>query len=199
MNAPFRPEPPDARAHRFTFDDIVRLSEEGYLPEMGRIELVDGRIEIMAADGDLHTTAGQRLADFFSKWIYATPALEASWQVRAKATLKIDTYNMREPDLMITARYAEIRVPRPSDVALLVETSVTSSTRDLEEKRLVYAEAGIADYWVWEAEEQALHVFRRPERGDYAEHLILHARDRIRTLFAPDIELSVETLIPDRE
>jgi Uma2 family endonuclease len=193
MNAPFRPEP----QQRFTFDDVVRLSEQGYLPQEGRIELVDGRIEITAADGDLHTTAGQTLADFFNKWVYATPDLEAVWQVRAKATLKIDEHNMREPDLMVTARYSEIRVPRPEDVALLVETCVSSTVRDLKEKRRAYAEAGIPEYWVWEAERaEALHVFRRPENGEYVEHRILRAGDSVSPLFAPRIQLAVDTLIP---
>jgi Uma2 family endonuclease len=193
MNAPFRPEP----QQRFTFDDVVRLSEKCCLPPEGRIELVDGRIEIVAPDGDLHTGAAQSLADFFNKWVYATPDLNAGWQVRAKATLKIDEYNMREPDLMVTARYSEIRVPRPADVVLLVETCVSSTVRDLKEKRRAYADAGIPEYWVWEAERaQALHVFRHPENGDYAEHQILRAGDSISPLFAAPIELAVDTLIP---
>jgi hypothetical protein len=89
MNAPFRPEPPDAQEHRFTIDDVVRLSAQGYLPSDRRIELVDGRIEIIAVDGDLHDYALQKLSKFFDKRVYGTLELDAAWEVRTKGALRI--------------------------------------------------------------------------------------------------------------
>ena len=38
--------------------------------------------------------------------------------------------------------------PTPDDVALLVEVAVSSVDNDLGEKALLYAQAGIGDYWV---------------------------------------------------
>jgi Uma2 family endonuclease len=196
MNAPFRPEPPDAQEHRFTIDDVVRLSEQGYLPSDRRIELVDGRIEIMAVDGDLHDYALQKLSKFFDKRVYGTPELDAAWEVRTKGALRISPHNAREPDLMITSLFDEVRMTEPRDVGLLIETSVSSKERDLKEKRLVYADAGIREYWVWDAEQLALHVFRNPENGNYAEHQVLRTGESISPLFAPEIVLAVEALIP---
>lgn len=196
MNAPIRPNPPNAVAHRFTVAEVVRLSEEGRLPERGRIELVDGMIEIMPTDGELHTFALQALANFFNGRSERGPVLADALDVRVKATLKIDDYHAREPDLMITRRFAGVRFPAPDDVVLIVEASVSSRARVLDEKRKVYAQAGIGEYWVWEAEAETLHVFRDPADGDYATARIARAGETAAPLFAPAMALTVDDLIP---
>jgi Uma2 family endonuclease len=95
-----------------------------------------------------------------------------------------------------TERFDDVRTAEPTDVVLLVETSVSSTERDLDEKRLAHADAGILDCWVWEAEEQTLHVFRRPGSGDYAEHQVLRSGEHVSPLFAPQIVFAVEALVP---
>ncbi|MBI1186075.1 MAG: hypothetical protein GC206_01815 [Alphaproteobacteria bacterium] len=196
MNAPIRPNPPNAVEHRFTLAEVVRLSEEGRLPERGRIELVDGRIEIMPTDGELHVYALQALANVFTGRPPYRMAVSDAYDVRVKATLKVDDYHAREPDLMITRRFAGVRYPAPDDVVLIVETSVSSRLRDLEEKRGVYAASGIAEYWVWEAEAEILQVFRDPCDGDYASVVQMRAGETASPLFAPTLALAVSDLLP---
>jgi Uma2 family endonuclease len=118
------------------------------------------------------------------------------YDVRVKATLRIEDYHAREPDLMITRRFAGVRFPAPDDVVMIVEASVSSRARDLDEKRKVYASAGIGEYWVWEAEAQILHVFRDPIDGDYGTAFQARAGDRVAPLFAPTMALNVSDLIP---
>lgn len=192
MNAPIRPNPPNAVEHRFTLAEVVRLSQEGRLPDDGRIELVDGRIEIMPTDGELHVYALQILDEFFK---HGLRAAGDAYNVRIKATLRIDEHNAREPDLMVTHRFRDVRFPAPADVVLIVETCVSSKTRDLDEKRRVYAGAGVAEYWVWEAEAQTMHIFRDPMDGDYASSRQAGA-GAVAPLFAPALRLDIETLIP---
>jgi Uma2 family endonuclease len=115
---------------------------------------------------------------------------------RAKGTLRISEHHAREPDLMIIALFDDVRAVRPSDVLLIAETCVSSTTRDLKEKRQAYANAAIQEYWVCEVEKCALHIFRRPEDGDYAEHQILRSGEHVSPLFAPQIVFAVEALVP---
>lgn len=186
---------PFAREHRFTVADLIRLSADGYLPEMGRAELVDGRIEIMPADGDLHVYTLRMLADFFYAALAQHPPLRSACAILIKATLVLGEHRTREPDFMVTAPVPHDRLPQARDVKLIVEASVTSQTRDLVDKRRDYAEAGIPEYWVWDAEARELVIFRQPERGDYAEKQTLK-EGAASPLFAPQIAMPLAALTP---
>ena len=59
------------------------------------------------------------------------------------------------------------RHPAPEDVALLVEVAVSSEKSDQGEKALLYAQAGIADYWVVLPEAEEVVVHRDPTEDGY--------------------------------
>jgi Uma2 family endonuclease len=61
--------------------------------------------------------------------------------------------------------------PYPDDIFWLVEFSTTTLSKDLNEKKAVYGEAGIADYWVVNLKDRELTVFRDLENGCYTTEL----------------------------
>jgi Uma2 family endonuclease len=81
-----------------------------------------------------------------------------------------------EPDLEIVRDtvldYGD-RHPAPGDIELLVELADSTLKRDCEIKDKVYAQAGIADYWVLDLKNRQLHVYCNPTPTGYTSHLIL--------------------------
>ena len=61
--------------------------------------------------------------------------------------------------------------PYPADIFWLIEFSYTTLTKDLNEKKAVYGEAGIAEYWVVNLKDRELIVFRDLENGHYTTEL----------------------------
>jgi Uma2 family endonuclease len=79
------------------------------------------------------------------------------------------------PDFAVVAGH-------PVTAALVVEVADTSLRFDTNDKRLLYAGAGIPDYWVVDVNARRLLVYRNPQGGDYTTTLTLDANDAIAPL-----------------
>lgn len=180
---------------RFTFDDLLKMREAGVFEEGQHVELVDGEFVPMPSEGTFHMFAVGVLSDWLHRAIFADPALDAVLRVYPHGTLLFGPHHRREPDLMVAGKVGPDAYIPMADVRLIVECATTSAATDLNDKRLEYAAAGIADYWVWETEPQRLTVFRRPQDGDYAFKDTLVAGQSIAPLFAPDATFEVATLL----
>jgi Uma2 family endonuclease len=78
---------------------------------------------------------------------------------------------------------------------LLIEVADSSINFDTNEKRLLYARAGIRDYWVVDINGRRLLVYRDPQSGDYATQLVLGATDTVWPLAAPAAVVRVADLL----
>ena len=81
-----------------------------------------------------------------------------------------------------------------SDVQLAIEVAYSSLAYDLEEKRLLYAEAGIAENWIVDAEANCIHVLTHPEQSDYTKRQVFKVGEIITPSFAPNAMLSLRDL-----
>ncbi len=100
-----------------------------------------------------------------------------------------------EPDLMwVRAADYRQRHPTAADVELAVEVADSSLQRDLKEKAALYAEAGIVEYWIVDANASCVHVFRYPKGTEYTDQLVAHCGDRISPLIMEDAVLDVSEL-----
>lgn len=75
---------------------------------------------------------------------------------------------MPEPDIawVREGSYVTGR-PEADDALLIIEVGKSSLLVDLGNKALLYADAGIADYWVANIETKVLMVHRNPKAGKY--------------------------------
>jgi Uma2 family endonuclease len=79
-----------------------------------------------------------------------------------------------EPDVVLVRgepRDYGDRHPGPSDVVLLVEIADDSLPRDRGEKLEIYANAGIATYWIVNLRARAIEVYTEPLDGAYARRV----------------------------
>jgi len=79
--------------------------------------------------------------------------------------------------------------------SLLVEVADSSLNFDTNEKRLLYARAGIREYWVVDINGRRLLTYRDPQGGDYATHQALGPSDTVVPLAAPAAAVRVADLL----
>ncbi|MFV2068254.1 MAG: Uma2 family endonuclease, partial [Pirellulales bacterium] len=87
--------------------------------------------------------------------------------------------------------------PEPGDVFLLIEVADSSLDFDLGEKRDLYAEAAIREYWVVNLVEQQVDVFRQPREGVYSEHHTYRGNDEIHPVAFPNAVFRPEGVFTD--
>ena len=177
----------------FNRDEYYALAEHGLLGPEERTELIYGRIITrMSPIGRPHSIAVGKTAD----------ALEAAFGNGYFAEQQIPLHILSslepQPDVVVLAGvpddYAD--TPRPADVLLLVEVSVSTLGYDRNTKSHIYAENGIAEYWIVNLRSRTLEVFRQPEDGAYVSLRVYDETEAVAPLAAPNAPVRVADLLP---
>ena len=127
-----------------------------------RIELIWGELRSMNPIGSEHAMVVDRLA----AWSFSAAPRESVWVRIQNPVAFLDCDSEPEPDIVwakpqdYTARH-----PAAEDVLLLIEVAESSLEFDLGEKAVLYATAGIAEYWVVDLVERKLVVHRDSRNG----------------------------------
>ena len=104
-----------------------------------------------------------------------------------------------EPDYALLVRQADYyasRKPMANDVLLLVEVADSSLEYDREVKGPLYAQNGIAEYWIVNLIDNCVEVYRDPRPdGTYADVRTLKAGDSITLVQLPSVSVSVADII----
>lgn len=177
----------------WTVQDYHRMSEMGILDPDERTELINGQIVLMAAKGTPHVTSLHLLANELRERLGNTAL------VRTQDPIQLDDWSEPEPDLVVARGtvldYAN-RHPGPSDIELVVEVADSTLKQDCEIKDKLYAQAGIADYWVVDLKNRQLHIFRNPTPTGYTSHLILTETNAMAPLAFATLTLSLTAILP---
>jgi Uma2 family endonuclease len=144
----------------WTVLDYHRTSEMGILGSDERTELMNGQILLKASKSPSHALALRLLSMTLD-----TVLADQPFFVRTQDPIQLDDWSEPEPDLAImrgtVLDYADHH-PRPEEIELVVEVADSTLKQDGEIKDKLYAQAGIADYWVLDLKDRQLHVFRNP-------------------------------------
>jgi len=198
MNTTFAPHQEAAQHKRqdevglWTVDQFYQAAAAGGFADPSRLELLHGRITGRMPSGPLHTTVSFDVAENLRD------ALAARYLVREERATHIAFDSELIPDIaLVRGRSSDHRErhPGPENVALLVEVAVTSVDYNLGEKALVYAQAGIGDYWVVLAEARAVVVHRLPAPEGYQDVTRLTGDDTLSPLAAPETAWTVNALL----
>ena len=179
---------------RWTVAEYHRMSELGMLQPDERTELIAGQVVCIAAKGTAHVLALRLLAIALDVLL-----VDREFFVSTQDPIQMDDFSEPEPDCVIVRGgvmdYRD-RHPSAGDVALIVEVADSTLQYDTQVKDKIYAQSGIADYWVLDVKNQQLHVFRNPTDEGYTSHLILDQPNEIALLEFPDLTLSLATVFP---
>lgn len=179
------------RPYHWTVDTYYRAWEAGVFGPNTRLELIQGRIVEQMPPSPLHTSLSNIIADILR-------SVFSALTVRVEGAVHIDFDGEPIPDVSaVTGANRDYlsRHPTPEEVRLLVEVAISSAEYDLGEKALLYAQAGIDDYWVVLPEQQQIVVYREPGVDGYGQVTRRGEDEAVSPLAAPEVILPVRELL----
>jgi Uma2 family endonuclease len=179
----------------FSLEQYERMAAAGAFDGRLRqhVELIRGEIREMSPIGSLH----EQVVTNLTVWSYDV-APRKRIQVRVQSTLRMpQTNSAPEPDLLwVTQKDYSRNHPEPRDVHLLVEVSETSIRDDRGEKRDLYAEAMIPDYWIVNLVNRTIEVYRQPDGREYQWSEVFGVGASVWPLILSEARLEVASLFP---
>jgi Uma2 family endonuclease len=175
------------RPRRLRRTEYMRLVDAGVFEDEA-VELLYGQLVTMSPQGDLHINVTAEIATLLIR------QLEDRYRVRSHSGLPLWTYSCPEPDVAVVEA-GSLRAP-PRAALLVVEVAATSHAKDRFVKAPLYAQAGIANYWLVDVERLVVDVFTQPRGRRYRKVRTLTRRDTLRAVGLPRIAIPVAKILP---
>jgi len=177
----------------FTVDDYHRMTEAGILLEDDRVELIEGELIEMAAIGNRHSAAVDRLTELFVE------RLQRRAIVRVQGSVRLNERNEPQPDLVILRRREDFYEKAPAgsgDTLLVIEVADSSLDFDRDIKAPLYARTGVPEFWIVDLEARAVSIFREPIASGYRSAFTARPGEMIAPSGLPDVGIDVEEVMP---
>jgi Uma2 family endonuclease len=176
------------------FPDQGYWSEDDYLHLPGRrlIEFVDGKIEVLEMPSERH----QRIIIFLLGLLtgFVNPR-GLGFVIVSPFKVKLRSGKFREPDLMFlfAENYHKRHEQFWDGADLVVEVvSPDDPERDIIQKRIEYAQAGIGEYWLVNPLNESITVFTLPEgMTTYREHGVFSKEQQATSLLLENFSVDV--------
>ncbi len=140
------------------------MAEQGILDADDRVELLDGKIVEMSPISKQHLAFVNRLARLLFQLLQEQAILSVQSPVR------LGPDSEPEPDISVL-KWKENDyydgIPGPEDILLVVEVAYSSQEKDREVKGPLYAQAGVAEFWLIDAEKNRLEQYTHPSSSGY--------------------------------
>jgi Uma2 family endonuclease len=183
---------PLAELRKISVQEYHRMAEVEILKPDDAVELLAGQIFYKMPKGTAHSAAVKRIEKLLER------QLRESALVRLQDPVCLDDFSEPEPDIAVVhsdPNFYEDHHPTPTEIYLIIEVADTTLSRDLGTKANLYAQAGIADYWVLDVSHQQLHIFREPRSDGYQSQLILREQGQISLLAFPECAIAVRDML----
>ena len=191
--APTPPRPDADQRFRWTRARYDQAVETGVFTSEDKIELLDGEIVPKMTQNNPHRTStlltGAALRTAFGREAF----------VQEEKPVALSDQSEPEPDIAVIRGAIRDYLddhPGPDTILLIVEVAGSSLLRDRIRKARLYAEAGIAEYWIVNLVDHVLEVHREPVGAAYRTKTTYGPEDAVAPLHAPDAQLSVADLLP---
>lgn len=180
-------------ALQITIAEYDRLIKKGFFNQLRdrHIELIRGELRQMSPPGPVHEEA----IDVLNRWSTSNTD-PAVIRVRVQNSIGLPELDSAPQPDVAWVREQSYRKGRPTseDVILVIEVSDSSLNYDRGTKAKLYAQAGIADYWVINLRDSCIEVFRDPQDGEFQSHEVFERGHTVRPLRFPKLKLSVTKL-----
>lgn len=147
-----------AGLRRFSVAEYHKLIEIGVLTEDDNLELLDGYLVHKMSRNPPHDAAIQKILKRLFR------VLPPDWDLRIQSAVTLSR-SEPEPDLAIV-RGDETRYlanhPGPADIGVVIEVADSTLDSDRIDKGRIYAEAGIACYWIVNLVDHQIEVYTLP-------------------------------------
>jgi Uma2 family endonuclease len=178
---------------KFSIATYDRMIEAGvFVPrEKHHVELIRGEICEMSPQGIPHAGVLSEL----TSWSVSNTSRDQI-VVRIQSPVQFDDLeSVPEPDVVWAWKKDCIgKHPGAAGIVLLIEVSLSSLESDRTVKAELYAEAGIADYWIVNLSQRVVEVYRKPAAGRYQELRTYAVGESVAPLAFPEVRLDVASL-----
>jgi len=178
----------EPRPRLFTIDDLEAMVRAGIIGLDEHVELIEGQIVEMHAQGTRHIWAVSRLTRTFNRRddVLVTP----------QSTFELHGRSGPEPDVVVLrATVSQERRPSPKDTVLVIEVADTSLAYDRYTKAPIYARAGIPEYWIVDLNGERIEVYREPSPTGYRAMHIYERGESLSPAFTPDLVVEVDAIL----
>lgn len=155
------------------------------------VELLRGDIIVMPPERETHAYYNSEVGD------YLRTILGDRVKVREAHPITLPNDSEPIPDLAIVKPLSTVYLehhPYPDDIFWLIEFSNTTLSKDLNEKKVVYSEAGIVEYWVVNLQDKQLTIFRDLENGRYTTEQTFKT-GVVSALTFPNVQIHLQRLM----
>jgi Uma2 family endonuclease len=185
-------------AKRFSIAEYHRLAEFGFFAPDERVQLIRGEIIQMAAKGTPHSFCNSRVFGELYKMMGERAI------VRGQEPIILTDDSEPEPDVVIARNRADHYLdshPEPADILLVIEVSDSTLKYDRETKLSLYAESGIANYWIFNLVDNQLEMHGEPyqkRQGDfnYRSQRVALPNETVVIPGFPDLSLDLSLVFP---
>ena len=162
-------EAPTEPIFRLSIEQYEDMIQYGIIDEDDPVELIDGWLLIKMSKSTNHTHSTRHTRRAIER------VLPAGWFADSHEPVQL-VRSKSEPDVVVQRGDTDGTPPAVNDIALLVEVADTSLARDRGSKKRVYAEAGIACYWLVNLVDHLVEVFTDPsgpaDKPDYTHRQV---------------------------
>jgi Uma2 family endonuclease len=176
----------------WTRTSFRRATEQGVFPEGVRIELIFGNLYPQPPMNRPHAICVSKSEKAL------TLAFGADYSIFSQLPIALSTDGEPMPDMAVVSGKPDDYADHPteSDVLLLLEISDSTLAFDQGTKSELYAEVGIAEYWILNVKERTLEVRRNPRGTRYLSSRLYEETESVAPLVKPQTTVAVADLLP---
>jgi Uma2 family endonuclease len=167
-----------SRKKRFTRQEVERLLDTGIFDGQ-RWELIDGELFDKMGQNPPHSSTVRRVLRWLTT-IFGGHLVQGQLPIETKGEDR--DWSVPEPDAAVffedKPEY-DTRHPRGDEIRLAVEVADSSVSIDLNRKADLYANAGVAEYWVLDLNRRMMVTHRQPVDGHYRQIRKFGEEDRV--------------------
>lgn len=184
------PAPPaKPTKHRLTLAEVRQLWDSGAVAGYPSIELIDGDIYEMPADGDRMIDWNAALLD----WLFDAVDRKV-FRIVADKTLDVAPHYAPKPDIWIHDRALKTADLTGATAALVIEVSDTTLAWDRDVKAPAYEAGGVREHWRIECAGKRIMVYRLGADGRYGAPREAAFTDEVEALLTPGLKLRLADL-----
>jgi Uma2 family endonuclease len=173
---------------RFTIDEIFKAQKAGVFKPDERFELIGGEIVPMSPKGLRHETLKSDLVMYWGK------CRPAHLRFSPETTFHLSTTDVPEPDLVVFAASTGLANLNGETALLIVEISDTTLFKDTNLKSRLYAEFGVREYWVINANTLETTVHKQPSGSSFLRVTKVKGKKTLVPEWAPELAVCLSTL-----